>query len=334
MFGMKKNIDFLAIGDITTDAFIRLKDAEVHCNVNTDKCELCVRFGDKIPYEFVEVVRAVGNSPNAAVSASRLGLSSALLTNMGDDQNGQECLASLRKDKVATDYIKIEKNKPTNYHYVLWYGADRTILVKHTDYNYEIPKNLPVTKWIYLSSMGPSAEAFHKDIAAYLKAHPETKLAFQPGTFQISLGYEKLKEIYERTECFFCNIDEARRILKTDEGDIKKLLVDLHLLGPKIAAITDGPKGAYVYDGKDTWFIPQYPDPKPPYDRTGAGDAFSSTFTVALSLGKTVPEALSWGPVNSMAVVQYVGAQKGLLSKNQIDQYLTNAPKGYKVKLI
>jgi len=124
----KKKIDFLAIGDITTDAFIRLKDAEVHCNINSDKCELCVRFGDKIPYEFVEVVRAVGNSPNAAVGASRLGLSSALLTSMGDDQNGKECLEALKKDKVSTDYIKIEKGKPTNYHYVLWYGADRTIL--------------------------------------------------------------------------------------------------------------------------------------------------------------------------------------------------------------
>ena len=215
-----RTIDFLAIGDITTDAFIRLKDAEVHCGINKEKCELCVRFRDKIPYEFVEVVRAVGNSPNAAVCASRLGLSSALLCNMGDDQNGHECLVSLKNDKVSTDYIKVEKGKLTNYHYVLWYGADRTILVKHTDYNYEIPKNLPPPKWIYLSSMGPSAEAFHKDIIAYLKAHPEIKLSFQPGTFQISLGYEKLKEIYERSECFFCNLDEAKKILKTEE-DLK-----------------------------------------------------------------------------------------------------------------
>ncbi|HEY4715321.1 MAG TPA: carbohydrate kinase family protein [Candidatus Paceibacterota bacterium] len=330
----KKKIDFLAIGDITTDAFIRLKDAEVHCNINSDKCELCVRFGDKIPYEFVEVVRAVGNSPNAAVGASRLGLSSALLTSMGDDQNGKECLEALKKDKVSTDYIKIEKGKPTNYHYVLWYGADRTILVKHTDYKYEIPKNMPAPKWIYLSSLGPSAEAFHQDITRYLKAHPETKLSFQPGTFQISLGYEKLKAIYQRTECFFCNLDEAGRILKTDEKDVKKLLEGLHLLGPKIVAITDGPNGAYAYDGKEACFTPQYPDPKPPYDRTGAGDAFSSTFTVALSLGKTVPEALSWGPVNSMSVVQYVGAQKGLLSMGQLEKYLTNAPASYKISSI
>jgi len=333
MFGRKK-IDFLAIGDITTDAFIRLKDAEVHCNVNNEKCELCVRFGDKIPYEFAEVVRAVGNSPNAAVSASRLGLSSALLTSIGDDENGKECMATLKKDKVAIDYIKIEKGKPTNYHYVLWYGADRTILVKHADYNYEIPKNMPVPKWIYISSMGPSSEKFHDQIIAYIKQHPEIKVAFQPGTFQISMSAERLKEIYLRTECFFCNLDEAKRILKTTENNVKKLLQNLKDLGPKIVSITDGPNGAYAYDGRETWFTPQYPDSKLPYDRTGAGDAFASTFTVAIAQGKTMKEALSWGPVNSMAVVQYVGAQKGLLSKEQLEKYLKAAPADYKIKQI
>jgi len=72
-----KKIDFLAIGDITTDAFIKLKDAHVHKGIdNPESSELCIRFGDKVPYESVDVIRAVGNSPNAAVAAARLGLSS------------------------------------------------------------------------------------------------------------------------------------------------------------------------------------------------------------------------------------------------------------------
>ena len=54
-----KQIDMVAIGDITTDAFIRLKDAHVNCKINETDCELCVRFGDKIPFEYVKVVRAV-----------------------------------------------------------------------------------------------------------------------------------------------------------------------------------------------------------------------------------------------------------------------------------
>lgn len=64
-----KNIDILAIGDIVTDAFIRIKDASVTCDIDHTHCKLCVAFGEKIPYESVDVVKAVGNSANAAVSA-------------------------------------------------------------------------------------------------------------------------------------------------------------------------------------------------------------------------------------------------------------------------
>ena len=88
-FVMKK-IDFLAIGDIVVDAFINIKDAHVHCKIDTLACEICLRFGDKVPYEFVEVVKAVGNSSNAAVSASRLGIETAFIANVGDDQNGAD----------------------------------------------------------------------------------------------------------------------------------------------------------------------------------------------------------------------------------------------------
>jgi sugar/nucleoside kinase (ribokinase family) len=77
-----------------------------------------------------------------------------------------------------------------------------------------------------------------------------------------------------------------------------------------------------------------YPDPAPPVDRTGAGDAFSSTFTSALALGHDVPTALRWGPINSMSVVQNVGAQKELLTQEKLLEYLENAPEDYQARKI
>ncbi len=328
---MNKPLDFLAIGDITTDAFIRLKDAHVTCSIDKENCELCMRFADKIPYEFVEVVRAVGNSPNAAVSAARLGLSSGLVSNMGDDENGRECLDVLKKEKVDTTYVTTHKGAKTNYHYVLWFEAERTILVKHEEYAYKLPTIKSAPKWIYLSSLGINSEAYHYELVEYLDKHPEIELTFQPGTFQIKLGKEKLKKLYERTNLFFCNKEEAQKILGTEELEPKILLEQLHALGPKILCITDGPKGAYAYDGQtnEYWFQVMYPDPKPPVSRTGAGDAFASTFTSAIILGKSVQEALRWAPVNSAYVVQQIGAQKGLLIKEQLEEYLKKAPDNY-----
>lgn len=330
---MEKNYDFLGIGDITIDAFIHLSEAEIRCDENDEHCKLCLNFADKVPYEEVYIVPAVGNSANAAVSASRLGLKSSLLANIGDDSNGMDCVKVLQEENVGTQFIAVNKNKKTNYHYVLWYMDDRTILVKHENFDYKLYDfNNP--KWVYLSSLGENSLNFHKELEVYLNDHSEIKLAFQPGTFQMKFGREALSGIYKRSNLFLCNKEESQRILVTSEGNIKNLLKMMATLGPKIVVITDGVKGAYSYDGKETLFIPPYPDPKPPVQRTGAGDAFSSTFTVALALGKTVREAMMWAPINPMSVVQKIGARAGLLTRTQLEEFLKNAPADYKPKVL
>ncbi|QQG42428.1 MAG: carbohydrate kinase family protein [Candidatus Giovannonibacteria bacterium] len=328
-----KQYDFIAIGDSTTDAFIKLKDASVHCNINKEKCEICLRFKDKIPYEEVYVVPAVGNAANASVAASRLGLQSALISNVGDDYFGQEALDALKKENVGTEFVIAHPGKKTNYHYVLWYEDDRTLLIKHQEYDYKLPYfNDP--KWVYFSSMAENSLPFHEVFERYMNEHPKVKLAFQPGTFQMKFGRKKLVGIYKRTEVFVCNKEEAQRILESNEKDVKKLMKNLADLGPKIVVVTDGPAGACAYDGASAWFMPPYPDPKPPFERTGAGDAFSSTFIVALCLGLRVEEALRWAPINSMSVVQYVGAREGLLTRYKLEKYLSEAPADYIPKLI
>ena len=171
---MSKQFDILAIGDITTDAFIRIKDAHVTCNIDKETCELCMRFGDKIPYEFVEIVKAVGNSANAAVSAARLGLSTGLVSHIGKDQNGNDMLEALKENNVSTEFIKIHEGLQSNYHYVLWYDVERTILVKHHEYPYSLPAFKP-PRFIYLSSMGEKSLPYHAIIADFVKHHPETK---------------------------------------------------------------------------------------------------------------------------------------------------------------
>lgn len=326
-----KNIDILAIGDIVTDAFIRIKDASVTCEIDQKNCKLCVAFGEKIPYESVDVIKAVGNSANATVSASRLGLSSALLSYVGDDTDGADCIRELQKNNVNTDFVRTEKGKKTNYHYVLWYDVERTILIKHEQFDYKLG-DIGNPRYLYLSSLGENSLAYHHEITEFIKNNPETKLVFQPGTFQIKLGKDVLKDIYALTSIFFCNVEEAQKILSVTSRDIKSLMKSIAALGPKQVFITDGIEGAYAYDGVDYWFMTIYPHT--PFERTGAGDAFASTVVSALALGLSTKEALMWGPINSMSVVQQVGAQKGLLSREKLEEYLKNAPEDYKVQQI
>ncbi len=323
--------DFIAIGDVTTDEFIELKkESAIVTKDLSGRDVLSMYFGDKLEFKGAINVPAVGNSPNAAVSAHRLGLKAALVADIGDDEGGQEILSWLRdKEGLDVSFIDVQVGKETNHHYVLRYGPERTILIKHETYEYRVP-DMGTPKWLYFSSVGEHSLPYHHEIARYVREHPGVKLAFQPGSFQIQLGHETLKDIYEQTELLFCNKEEAVRILAKEESDIPTLLRCMRELGPKMPVITDGPRGAYVLSDEVIWHMPMYPDPAPPVDRTGAGDSFSSTFTAGLALGLDVPTALSWAPINSMSVVQYIGAQEGLLTRDKIEGYLRMAPADYK----
>lgn len=322
----------LAIGDIVTDAFIKLRDdkARVDIDKKTGEKRLSMEFGSKPPYERVDIVQAVGNSANAAVAFSRLGLQAGLMAYLGDDQPGKDSIAYLKKEGIDTSTVSVQAGMKSNYHYALRYGADRTILIKYEAYDYAWQEPPRVPDYIYLSMLSGSAWQLHVDLLTYLKKHPDVRLVFQPGTFHFEWGTKKLAGIYKRSYLVVLNREEAALVTSKSVKSILELAEALHALGPEIVVITDGPDGAYAsHAGRRIISMPNYPDPKPPYDRTGAGDAYASTITAALALGETLETALSWAAINSMSVVQLLGAQAGLLTQKGIESYLKKAPASY-----
>lgn len=331
-----QQFDVLSVGDIVTDAFIKLFDDQAQTYENEHGRWIAMEWGTKLPYDKVVEIKAVGNASNAAVAFARLGLRTGFVTNVGGDQQGRDMIESLHKSNVDTRLVRINPGKKSNYHYGLWYKEERTLLIKHEEYDYHWPHLRPteLPRWIYFSSISEKALAYHDELAEWLHMQPNVKLAFQPGTFQMKVGAERLQHLYQRTEVLILNREEAVRVGGGNHEDIHDLFNHLHALGPRIVVITDGPAGAYASDGQNRYKMPPYPDPAPPYERTGAGDSFASTFVAALMKGKGIEEALRWAPINSMSVVQKVGAQEGLLSEEQLMQYLEQAPDWYKVERI
>lgn len=323
----------LAIGDIFTDAFIALNKDEAKVTKDEEGVEwLSVKFGQKMPYDNVDVIQSVGPSPNAAVSMSRLGLRAGLMAYLGDDEVGGQSLGYLAQQRVDTTTIVPEEGAKSSYWYVLRYGADRTMLVKNEEFHYQWNEPKEVPGWIYLSQLSPNSWELHEQLLGYLAAHPEVKLAFQPGTSHFRWGADKLREIYKRSYIVIMNREEAVDVTGAPYDSLKDLTVALHDLGPNIVVVTDGPSGSYAsYDFKLVT-IPNYPDPAPPYERTGAGDAFASTIVAALVLGESMDTAMAWAPVNSAFVVQKMGAQQGLLTHDELLDHLAEAPDWYKLK--
>lgn len=326
------SIDVLSIGDIVTDAFIRLIDDQAHTYSNEDGTFLAMKFGTKVPFDHAEIKEAVGNAANASVSFARLGLKSGLVSNVGHDTQGRDMITALHKNGVDSRYVHINPGKVSNYHFVLWYKEERTILIKHEEYDYSWPRihAADMPKWVYFSSVSKNTLPYHDDVAEWLHDNPDVKFAFQPGTFQMEDGAQRLKKLYKRCNVLVLNREEAVTVGGGDHHNVHDLFDKLHAIGPKLICITDGPKGAYASGPEGRFFMPLYPDPGPPVERTGAGDAFASTFVAAIMKGEPIQEALRWAPINSMNVVQHVGAQDGLLTEAQLQTYLRNAPEWYK----
>ena len=322
----------LMIGDIFTDAFIKLDENYAVVEADADGKEwLKLPFGSKPPYEQVDIVESVGPSPNAAISCARLGLDVSLMAWLGDDEPGASSLAHLKSENVHTDDMITEQGKKSSYWYVLRHGTDRTMLVKSEPYSYTWQDPATTPDWIYLAYIGEDSWHVHEGLANYLDQNPSVKFVFQPATYHFEWGVEKLAALYRHAHMVVMNREEAQQVTGKSHDDLRGLANGLHDLGPTIVVITDGSHGSYAsHDGK-LFTIPNYPDPKPPTDRTGAGDAFASTLTAGLMLGKSIDEALTWAPINSAGVVQELGAQRGLMTMDTLQEWLSNAPEDYRV---
>ncbi|HSX18003.1 MAG TPA: carbohydrate kinase family protein [Candidatus Saccharimonadales bacterium] len=328
----ESQLDVLSVGNVVNDIFIRLLDDQAKLEDSAHGPTISMPYGAKVPFDFSEKIVAVGNAPNAAVAFSRLGLKSGLASNVGEDDDGRDIIKQLQKSRVDTRFVHINPGKKSQTHFVLWYKEDRTILVRdQIDYEYHWPRFriIDLPKWIYFSSVGKSAVEYDDAITHWLEAHPAIKLALQPGTFQIQTGTERLKRLYARTQVLAVNREEAATIVGGHHDNVHALLDKLHELGPKVVVISDGHAGAYASDGVNRYKMPIYPDPKPPFERTGAGDAFTSTFVAAMIHGADIAGALLWAPINPMSVVQKVGAQAGLLTQKEIEHFLRIAPESY-----
>jgi len=317
----RMKFDVLSLGPARMDCFVRLPDDEVNeiCSIDRKRCLIELGFGEKIAVKGIEFAIG-GNTGNNAVGLSRLGLKAAMIGAMGDGWTDKRAMEVLKEEGINTDHIEIQPGK-YGFGVVINYQEERTILSYYPESLCCFPKEADLeADWMYLTSMGLGYESFYRDAVEWAKQHG-VKLAFNPGTRQIKAGVEPLGYAYEATEVIFVNREETANLINMDPAsEIKDLLGGLRKLGPKTAIITDGPEGAYAFDGQKYRHMP--PVPAPVIERTGAGDAFGSGTLGALIAGKPLTEALKWGSCNSASVLGQIGPQAGLLTTEKMQEWL------------
>lgn len=314
----KKNragYDIISIGEAGLDSFLKLEDASLLCSVDKKSCWLCLSYADKIPVsEFHETLGH--NACNNAVGSSRLGLKTGFYCIIGEDEIGEKILKKLESEHVSCEYVHVQKRAKSTYSVILTYQTERTILLCHSPRIYNLPTLSP-SKWVYLTSLGKGFEKIHKKLIPYIK-NSSTKLAFNPGTYQLLAGRKALEPIFRLCALLILNKEEAEQVLgdHAKADTMKELLHGLYALGPSVVVITDGSNGAYGFDGHDTYF--SKPLPSKVLERTGAGDSFSTGLISGLFYEKPLKEALVWGAANAASVIEHIGPQRGLLTKHAL----------------
>lgn len=318
------NFDLLSIGDASLDVFMAPTESEAVCEIHDKDSLICFSYGEKIPVKNLEFSIG-GNAANNAVGCSRLGIKTAIVLSLGDDNVGNLIVERLKGEGVAMDFVVRQPKTVSSYSTIINYSGERTIFTFHAPRTYEFPTELPATPWIYLTSMGETFKPFYDQFISWMKGYPETKLAFNPGSRQLRAGLAAIKEVIEATYVIYVNRKEAEGLTGMQESfkKEKELLKALCALGPKVSIITDGANGSFVYDGAR--FIKAEVLPVDAYERTGAGDAFGSGCISALIKGKTFEEAVLWGTANSASVIGYTGSQRGLICENEMPIWLERA---------
>lgn len=319
--------DVLSLGPARMDVFLGFAEADVveMCSIDRKRSVIELGYGEKIPIESIGF-SVGGNSGNNAVGLARLGFKTAMVGALGDQPTDDQVIQVLREEGVGTKYLQ-RKPGLGGYGVIINYQAERTILSYYGDPPADFLSDDEDVQadWVYLTTAGGNYEEFyHKAVDWAVKK--QVKIAFNPGTRQVKAG-AALKYVYEKTDLLFVNREEAQVILGLNSNDQipnpKDLLNGLHNWGCKIVVITDGPNGTYCFDGSSYLFMPIVPAPV--VERTGAGDAFGAGFMAAIMSGKTTEEALKWGTCNSGSVLGFVGPEKGLLTKDQMPEWLKKA---------
>ncbi len=323
--------DIVTIGSATRDHFLRANYKIIKWPKTPSGQAIALPFAEKLGVDELFITIG-GNSVNASVTLSRQGFKTACFGKVGQDLGGRELTERLTKEKVKPIF-SVSKQQPTAFSALLLKGSERTILSYHgasDDWKAsDIPWSQLKSKWWYLSLAGES-DKFLRPLIDFAKKN-KIKIAFNPSGHHIKHRRKEILAILKDIDFLVLNAGEAADLIGISFKKEKEVFKKLDKLVSGIVAVTDGPNGSIVSDGKFIYQAGIIPEQKQ-IDRTGAGDAFGSGFTAGLmrkignkELGirnlppETVKYAIRLATANAASVVETLGATEGILTRKEFE---------------
>lgn len=327
--------DIITIGGATQDIFVETDEAKILNieTVSTKQSYLCFDYGAKIELDKL-AYDIGGGASNAAVNLANLGLKTGIIVKIGTDLTSKAILQRFEERKLDSSMVIRSKSNKTGFSVILIsYEGDRTVLM-HRGANSTISlddidwEKVKQSKWVYVASLSGKSNQVLDKFAEFAEENG-INMAFNPGTTQIKRGIDDLKKILEKAEILILNRSEAAMITgifdkppeypTIDDENLKEIIFKLKEYGSHVVVITEGRRGAYVFDGKTLYYAPSFPSKV--VSTLGAGDAFASTFVASMiRYDGDINKSLIMATFNSSAVVESFGAQTGLKNFEELEK--------------
>jgi len=319
--------EVVTIGSATRDNFLKGNYPLIDSKESSSGKAYALPYGEKLGVDSVHFTIG-GNAANASVTFARQGFKAACVAKIGKDLPAKEFLAQLKGDGVSTKLIIQTDEKPTAYSVLLLGGAgERTILSYHGAADTFKIENLKFknlkSRWWYLSLSGES-DAMFLPLIKFAKENG-IRVAFNPSGHHIKHKRQEILDSLKDLAFLVLNTDEAAELVgipfSAKGGPVsgwgKEVFKKLDELMPGIVAVTDGPNGVIVSDGKTLYKAGVFQE-KEVADRTGAGDSFGSGFVAGLMRrGGDVDYAIRLASANATSVVEHIGATEGILTEKE-----------------
>lgn len=303
----------LSIGAATQDVFLDNSPEFRLISMAKDQDVVEFDLGSKIDVRNIEISSG-GGATNAATTFARQGLSSSFMGVIGSDISGEQVLKMLDEESIDTSRVEFSKRYNTDYSTILLApNGERTILTYRGASGHIYADNFELKygefDWVYVSNLAGRFDSLSKIFKESTKKG--AKIAWNPGKNEL-LEAEKVRTLLRDVEILIVNKEEASLIF---EGISAEELVRNGSKFVQVMILTDGPDGVWAISGDKMIRAGMYED-VPSVDRTGAGDAFGSGFVSQWAQGANLQQSVLFASANSTAVIQHLGAKKGILYKN------------------
>ncbi len=324
--------DVVTIGSATRDNFLRANFKTIPWPATPSRLAYALPLGDKLEVEGV-VLTIGGNSANASVTFARQGWRIACAAKIGCDLAGEALKQQLERDRVNTKQMVCTREMSTAYSVLLLQEGERTILGYHGAADSFTLRDLKLPRlragWWYMSLAGES----HRMLAPLLRFARRNNIAvaFNPSGHHLRHKRREVLSSLKDLSFLAVNDEEASLITGIPWKKERAVFKKLNDLTPGILAVTEGPRGVTISDGRYVYRAGTFKERKL-VDRTGAGDAFGSGFVAGLmrrgvnlrNIGKVKPDdicyAIRLATANATSVVEQIGATEGMLTKFDFDR--------------